>query len=116
MRPQQIIIGTSAYVVHWDQESWDQLKLDNNGLSSGLFGRTTITTEEIWIRPDTSLNQQADTLLHEVMHACYNTAGVALDGYDDQEEGHIATLTPWLLLAMRDNPDLVSYLLDPTVE
>lgn len=115
-RPKQIIIGTAVYVVHWDQAAWDQLKLDNNGLSSGLFGRTNSVTEEMWIRSDVSLNQQVDTLLHEVMHACFNVAGVSLDGYDDQEEGHVSALTPWLLLTMRDNPGLVAYLLNPLGE
>ena len=54
------------------------------------------------------------TLLHEVLHIASFMAGIqkepALVVDDAAEERLVHTLTPWLLSALRSNPDLIAYL------
>jgi RecB family endonuclease NucS len=45
---------------------------------------------------------ELDTLLHEILHAVMFQAGMA----GDNEEQAVERLTPWLLAAIAQNPDL----------
>jgi hypothetical protein len=49
------------------------------------------------------------TLLHEILHACVRSSDPTLD--DDHEETVVAAITNPLLAMLRDNPDVVDYLL-----
>lgn len=55
---------------------------------------------------------RANTLLHEVMHACLAMAGITDVLTDEDEERVVRRLSPLLLQALRDNPGLVTYLVD----
>lgn len=57
-----------------------------------------------------SPSQQRDTLLHEVLHAILTDSPFRLS--NDDEERAIRAVTPGLLAALRDNPDLVKFLLE----
>jgi hypothetical protein len=90
------------------------------GLSEGklsLFGRTINQQTEIELEPDQSFGQARDTVLHELQHAIYgNTilhshSSVKVRAAVADEEGTIRTLTPWLLMLLRDNPGLVEWLM-----
>jgi hypothetical protein len=63
---------------------------------------------EIRVDPAQQDGCARDTLLHEVMHACY--AQTSFRGGDVDEEGIINALTPWLLGVLRDNPELIEFL------
>lgn len=64
----------------------------------------TIHGEEI------SPTVRQDTLMHEILHACYFAAGSPLD---DQEELAVTTLSLRLLEALQGNPELVARLVTP---
>lgn len=53
-----------------------------------------------------------DTLLHETLHGIFYAASAStvLDIEDDVEEKIVSLLTSGLLSVLRDNPDLVAYL------
>jgi len=63
------------------------------------------------IRVDTSYGpvKAASTLLHEVIHACFDVAGIE---DTDSEERTVTHLSNQLAQVWRDNPDLVAYLSD----
>jgi Zn-dependent peptidase ImmA (M78 family) len=53
----------------------------------------------------------ADTLLHEVLHAVWHEYGLQ---DDDREERIVHTLASGLIQVMRDNPQVIRYLLKLT--
>lgn len=62
----------------------------------------------------------AETLLHEVLHSCLRVAACDPDadaraGLDDVEERAVSALSGPLLAALRDNPQLIAFLLDRVV-
>lgn len=85
-----------------------------NLTEDGLLGRTQHTKQVIQIKSDQGVTSKRDTVLHEVIHAICDIAGMGyLIGVDDEgEERIIRLLTPWLLGLLRDNPRLVAYLLE----
>jgi hypothetical protein len=50
------------------------------------------------------------TLLHEILHACVRSSDPTLD--DEHEETVVAAMTGPLLSMLRDNPEVVDYLMD----
>jgi hypothetical protein len=50
------------------------------------------------------------TLLHEILHACVRSSDPTLD--DEHEETVVAAMTGPLLAMLRDNPDVLDYLMD----
>jgi hypothetical protein len=77
-----------------------------------LLGETLNHDTRIHIKADQSPPCKRDTVLHEVLHAIVFLSGYSHDMTTEGEEALVRTLTPWLLAALRDNPDLVTYLLD----
>lgn len=49
----------------------------------------------------------AETLLHEVLHACYESGNI--DGEDD-EERTVSAMSKQLAQVWRDNPDFVAFM------
>lgn len=56
--------------------------------------------------------QQVDTYLHEALHAIFHVAGLyrSLNLDHNDEERTVAALTPQILLLLRDNPLVVTFL------
>jgi hypothetical protein len=67
----------------------------------------------IYLRGDRTVEGNAAALLHEVAHQCLFVAGA--NAVDDEgqavEERLVRAMTGPLLAALRDNPDLVAYLM-----
>jgi hypothetical protein len=59
-----------------------------------------------------SEHQQVDTFLHEALHAIVHVAALHQTLHLDhaEEECMVAALTPQILLLLRDNPRVVTYL------
>lgn len=62
-------------------------------------------------------SMQADTLLHEISHACFAIAGysdlpVKTSDNSDTEEVLIRLLVPVLLQVLRENPHVAEYLVN----
>jgi hypothetical protein len=81
---------------------------------SELYGETDSREQAIRLHPDQARDSMADTLLHEVLHAVWHCSGLHDGKYN--EEQVVRGLTTWLLLVLRDNPELVSYLCEEEPE
>jgi Zn-dependent peptidase ImmA (M78 family) len=106
--PKELKVGGKTYAITWDQESWEASNQEGYGYSNHRHSR-------ISINPNQSTMEKADTLLHEMLHCCLAQVG-NMNNYkvlDELEEHVVTTTTPWLLTALRDNPDIVKYLLYP---
>ena len=103
--PKLIFLGAADYEVK------QRKMIDNN---RGLLGATDNEDTTIYIKRCQSPSSKRDTLLHEVLHAL-----IWLSGYNhstrlsfEKEERLVRSLAPWILAALRDNPELVRYLLE----
>lgn len=111
--PTQIKVGPREYSVRWDDETYRRVSLDEG---RELEGNSNHPREEMMLRPGRGANWTADTLLHETLHAVLNLHGVNLDNVKevaDLEEYLVSVTSPLLLMVLRDNPDLLAFLLEP---
>jgi hypothetical protein len=105
--PTSLRIGHARYAV----------KVDNDRCADGgLFGESHSARLEIRMDVSYPHTVVADTLLHEVMHQCLAVAGASrLDEHlkegENVEERLILAMSGPLLGALRDNPQLVAFLL-----
>lgn len=84
--------------------------------NSKPFGMTVHAKELITIDPSQSEGMKRDTVLHEVLHACFFCVGLHnVVGFEDEEK-IIASLSPMLLYVLRNNPDFVEYLMEGSDE
>lgn len=103
-----IQIGPFDYKVIVDEAAIDR---ESVRMHSDLQGCCRYIKCEIHIRPGQSPDSEADTLLHEVLHAVFDMTGLGHDlAADDLDESVIRRLTPALLGVIRANPELVKYL------
>ena len=82
-----------------------------NEINPTAFGRTRNKEQSIVLSEGQGPDQQADTVLHETLHACFMVAGMSERMTDTLAEETIRTLSPLLLDVLRRNPELVAYLL-----
>lgn len=112
--PARLRIGHLTFDV-----SVDQAYLDAKALQSGvssLAGRSEWSNQRITLAGDMGTVYAADTLLHEVLHQCLRAANVRPDedaeaGLKDVEERAVGAMAGVLVGVLRDNPELVAYLL-----
>lgn len=98
--PESIKVGPFNYTV----EQYDGY----DSLSNGQFGFTDNRKCRIVVDIDHSTLEQAqNTLLHEVLHACWHVAGLN-DG--DNEERIVNSLANVLQQVISDNAELIEYL------
>lgn len=112
--PTSIMVGAYRWtIVSGDPTATKKMRKKGKG-DEELFGTTTLKTATITIAHDLDAIIERETLLHEVLHACYAVAGNPhhlLTGKGmDHEEVAVATLSPTLFGVLRANPALVSYL------
>lgn len=105
--PARLRIGHATYTVTVDNRRCEDDHVC--GQSSGNY-------HEILIRDSYPHQSVADTLLHEVLHQCLFIVGAAnladhLKEGEDVEERTIMAMSGALLGALRDNPQLVAFLL-----
>jgi hypothetical protein len=72
------------------------------GFSHGVFGHFSASELAIRVINDLTETQVANTLLHEVLHACWHVAGLE---DEDEEERIVTCLANTYLQVLRDNPD-----------
>lgn len=58
-------------------------------------------------RPHTAA---AETLLHELLHCCWNSSALCALEVDEEQELVVTALAPVLFDVLRRNPDIVAYL------
>lgn len=76
-----------------------------------LAGQHRPMDEAIVLHGEQSPARAADSMLHEVAHACLDVADHASDDEAEHDERVIRTLTPTLIDTLKRNPALVGYLL-----
>lgn len=99
----RVRIGATEYAI----EVSDELTLPDR------LGTTNNIKQVILLRDDQSGGSARDSLLHEVLHAIlWSASAEQMLGFtEDQEEKAVRLLAPWLLMTLRENPDLVAVLL-----
>ena len=105
--PKQVIVGPCRYEVVRDEAVINKAQVERK---TDLLGSHDGQRQRLILAPDQAPDCEADTLLHEILHACYYIGGGQKD--DDQEEEFVATVSGLLLDCLRRNPQLVSYLTD----
>lgn len=113
--PSAIKVGRHRYRVVNDVAEWNSLS-NGTGVRHSDHGATHHHWSLIAINPTDSPSQQADSLLHEVLHVIWFVASLDHMPEGDREEPTVARLTPWLSLVLCDNPDMMAFLNDPEVQ
>ena len=93
--PAKVRVGAATY------------RVINEAPDSGEQGETIESSQLIFVRPS-GPDATADTLLHECLHAIWCQAR---RNKDDEEE-IVSALAPRILSLLRDNPKLVSFLVE----
>lgn len=94
--PKRVQVGPIAYTLRQDDLITD-------------VGQTHPDRQLILLRTNQAPDYLADTVLHEVLHACL--AHTPLELSEETEEHVCLVLAPALLDVMRRNPELVAFLL-----
>jgi len=108
--PKSVKIGTQI----WDIT--EQKRKHNSDFAEGVYGFTIDKDNTIVLDADMSRSVRRVTLFHEVMHAIRFTFGGShkphkSTSYDDWEHYWIGLMEEPMLLVLRENPDLLNYLL-----
>lgn len=104
--PTTLKVGPYVYAVSTDEPWIRQQEHDRNG---GLRGCTDHQALRIAIGPELAPGMQRQTLWHEVKHAVIECMTMSHDKRNDED--WIARTAPMELAVLRDNPDLVAFLL-----
>ncbi len=105
--PAKVRVGPFVYAVHTNGEHVSDMLV-----RSGKYAPAEVDHAElrIVVNPRQAIGQIRDSLLHEVLPACQCMDGMRRENAYDYEE-HVHRISPTLLGVLRDNPDLVAYLL-----
>jgi hypothetical protein len=98
--PRRVRIGP-----HWWRIERGSIPGDPNA-----YGLTLERALRILIAGDCHRSQDRETLLHELLHAAWTNTALDQDHDAEAQERIVASLAPWLLGTLRDNPALVGYL------
>jgi hypothetical protein len=99
--PKSVRIGALDYKV----KTWSPKAADNTG-ALGLCDRETC---KILLKGTLGPQKMAEVLLHEVVHGCFDGAGLRVD-LGPHEENIVNGLGYQLLQVIRDNPKLIAFL------
>ncbi len=108
--PSSVKIGTQVFdIVLRDRKS-------DGMLNDATFGYTLDIENLIVIDSTLKLSKQRITLLHEILHAIHAVFDTSVkptkkDDFDVWEHYFIGVYEEALLLVLRDNPELIKYLL-----
>jgi len=103
--PQQIEVGYLEVKVETDADSVAR-SVYNTG--SSVFGTYDERTGTITLDVTVPLRVQQESLMHELLHAIIKQTGLQWE--EEKEETVIRTLSPFILMMLRDNPDFVAWL------
>ncbi len=76
-----------------------------------MLGASNLETLSFIIRPGQAPVIERDTALHEMVHLLIQSSSLNDMLPKANEEGFVARFTPMLLMALRDNREMVAYLL-----
>lgn len=120
MRPSSVHVGPQVLTIGYITEK----KWRKRGYDPSKMGHMWWPGGEILIRCQTDGTDLAEdnlreTLFHEILHACNEVNGLNSVGgaeaipeeFEALEEMIVAMTSPVLLMVLRDNPDVLAYLL-----
>jgi hypothetical protein len=97
--PSIVRIGVYEYtLVHWDPDEADE---------EGCLGTCNRFDFIIRVRDDIPDSSFAETLEHEINHACWHAAALKTKA---AEETVVNRLTPIQMMARRDNPEIYAWI------
>ncbi len=102
--PKEIQVGPYRYRISTEKAEMDALQAEQR---CGLAGFHDELQTQITTHPEQTQDSMADTLLHELLHACLIQSGVQ---DRDREEDYVSGISATLLDTLRRNPDLVKFL------
>lgn len=102
--PTSVQVGPLTYRI----KPWKNRPADN----AQAWGMCDKKRTVILLHKGLSRQRKREVLLHEVMHACFDSSGLTMKD-NCPEEMVVNDLTFPLLGVLRDNPDLVAYLTEP---
>jgi hypothetical protein len=108
--PNTIRFGHVTYTVHTNPEDVD---IEEGPKGQLQAGRSHHAARKIWINTDGfTLEQQQNTLIHEVLHCCVNVSGLQVPGKgpDETEEVYVSAISTPLHGVLIDNPSLNAWL------
>jgi hypothetical protein len=107
-RVRSLKIGAHRWDVFWSRRAV-RLLLEDPKEDAGGACRVDMQALAVVPLPDAP-TMERQVLLHELLHACFSFTDVNVEY--DTEELMVATVAGPLLQTLRENPDLVSYLLE----
>lgn len=107
--PKKVKIGTQVFQIV------ERLRSDDGMLNEGTFGYTLDTENLIVIDATVASSRKKLTLFHEIMHAArmvYDTSVQPRksDSFETWEHYFIGIWEESLLLVLKDNPELLEYI------
>jgi cob(I)alamin adenosyltransferase len=97
--PTTLRIGYRDFAV----EEWDTKQAN----AAGRYGECDKANAILRIDVTYGPEKAANTLLHEILHACYDISGLT---DEDNEERTVTQLSSVMAQVIRDNPHLLAYL------
>lgn len=98
--PSTIKVGYRLYTVQ---------QVTSFGSTTQMGECSTIPPQIQW-RDTGNAPENANTILHESLHACFNTFGLCESFSSSQEEQLVNTMANALCGLIKDNPELINYL------
>lgn len=112
-RPAKPSIPTTVKVGPYD---WTIVPDHEMAQVDEVWGTTLIPSHQIRLDPQAPPARLRATLLHEVLHVVMNVSGLSFRFNDKEdrvnEESVVREVSTLLYQVIRDNPDLVEYLLE----
>lgn len=107
-RPDVITVGPFPYHIIYDGGATAKRSVV---ALADLVGQCDLNALTIWIDPDRPEARIRETLVHELLHALWDVAGLpSRDTERVGQEETVDALASGLTLLLRDNPALVKYL------
>ena len=104
--PEKVKVGPFEWTVRMESLN-TSLDRAANGFN---YGATVKSQLEIQLAIGQAPGNLRDTLLHEVLHACWHTASLSSSAADEEEV--CSRLSTVLLSVLRENPQLVEFLVE----
>lgn len=103
--PEQVRVGPHVYEIRADRQTAAMLR--ENG------SRAETRADRCLVLLDPDIGPRAESLLHELLHCAWNLTSLRVtEALDEHEESVVTSLAPLILGMLRDNPDLVRFLVN----
>lgn len=106
--PKRALVGPYTYSITCDARSWPET-IERYGQDHNMYGITDPRLLEIHVNPHVAADQQRETLLHELLHACHFATGLGAE-QKVRGETFVTRTSPVLASLLMRNPAVVAYL------